>query len=253
MNLERLEAVVLDLDGVITQTEAVHARAWKATFDAFLRRRTGEGSLDPFDLEHDYKAYVDGRPRYDGVRTFLSARQLQVEEGAAEDEPGTPTVYGLGNEKHQRFLRLLEAEGVEVYPDAVEQLRRWRAKGIPTAVVSSSRNCVPVLRAAGVEDCFDVKVDGNDRELLRLRGKPAPDMFLEATRQLGVEPARSMMVEDAVVGVEAGRAAGFGRVIGVSRTDGEQARALAAHGADRVVRSLRELDAEPELRHRPQT
>lgn len=251
--MDRCLAAILDLDGVLTRTAALHARAWKRTFDAFLARRPArEGeNRAPFEIETDYRRQVDGVPRLDGVRRFLASRGITLPEGSPEDGPDADTVHGLAARKNRLFLELLKQSGVRPFPDAVEQLRRWRARGVPLAVITASRNGAAVLEAAGLRDYFDVAIDGVDAARLGLRGKPAPDVFLEAARRLGVDPAAALVVEDAIAGVEAARAGGFGRVAGVYRPresesaeTGERVKAaLRAHGADVVVTDLRELDA----------
>lgn len=235
------EAAILDLDGVLTRTATQHARAWKAMFDDFLARRSEEEGEDhrPFDVETDYLRYVDGKPRFDGVRSFLESRGIALPEGGEVDDPDQDTVHGLGMRKNEIFLDLLEREPVETFDDAVAQLRRWREQGLGTALITSSRNGRRVLAAAGLEEDFDVIVDGADAAGLGIRGKPAPDIFLHAARELGVEPGRAIVVEDAIAGVEAGRAGGFGLVVGVARYGVE---GLRAAGADVVVRDLRDLE-----------
>jgi trehalose 6-phosphate phosphatase len=235
----RYEGVILDLDGVLTRTARQHARAWKEMFDDFLARRSereGENHR-PFDVATDYVRYVDGKPRFDGVRSFLESRGIDLPEGGESDGPDRETVRGLGMRKNEIFLELLEKEPVETFDDAVEQLRRWGEQGLGTALITSSRNGRRVLAAADLEDEFDVIVDGADAERLGIRGKPAPDIFLHAAAELGVEPGRAIVVEDAISGVEAGRAGGFGLVVGVAR-NGEDG--LREAGADVVVRDLRE-------------
>lgn len=237
-----IEAVVLDMDGVITRTATLHARVWKQMFDEYLSergRREGQ-SYEPFDSGDDYARYVDGKPRYDGVRSFLQARNIELPEGSPEDPPSEETVCGLGNRKNELFHELIDHVGVEVYPDTLEQLERWKQQGIKLGVISSSRNCPEILLAAGVLDRFEVKVDGNDLARLGIEGKPAPDIFLHAASLLGVSPQRTMIVEDAFAGVQAGRAGGFAAVVGVAR-DGD-ADELKRNGADVVVRDLRDLE-----------
>lgn len=242
MSTEKLKAAILDLDGVITQTARVHARAWKRMFDAFLERRSNgaDESYEPFSVDHDYTEYVDGKPRLDGVRSFLAARGIELAEGNSGDPAGADTIHGLGNWKNEIFHDLLREQGVEVYEETVEKIRYWRSLGMKTAVVSSSKNCVPVLEAAGLRELFDVKIDGVDSEQRQLKGKPEPDIFLEAARELGVEPSSTVAVEDAPAGVQAACAAGCGLVIGVARS-GDVDR-LRRRGADRVVRDLGELE-----------
>jgi trehalose 6-phosphate phosphatase len=235
------DGVIFDLDGVVTRTARVHAAAWKRLFDAYLEARTpapGE-DLRPFAKDTDCRLYVDGKPRYDGVRSFLESRGIKLPYGSPEDDPGRETVCGLGNRKNRYFLHELEEQGVEVFATTVRLIHALRALGIKTAVVSSSKNCRGVLQAAAIGDLFDEIVDGVDSERLDLRGKPAPDIFLEAARRLGIDPVRAVVVEDAISGVEAGRKGGFGRVVGVDRAD--QADALREHGADMVVKDLQEI------------
>lgn len=232
------DAVVADMDGVITRTATVHERAWKQTFDAYMEQRsqrTGE-ALRPFSSE-DYRRFVDGKPRYDGVRDFLASRDIVLPEGDASDAPGVASVHGLGNRKNALFLRMLEQEGVEVFDDAVAAFDRWRRGGLPIAVISASRNCRPVLQSAGLLDRFDEIVDGRTAERMGLPGKPA--LMSEAARRLGVAPADAVVLEDATSGIRAGRDSGFGLIVGVDR--GGHARDLEQAGADRTVRELIEL------------
>jgi HAD superfamily hydrolase (TIGR01509 family) len=209
-------------------------------FDDFLRRRAAEGKepFQPFDTETDYKLYVDGKPRYEGVRSFLASRNIALAEGTPEDLPTADTVCGLGNRKDQLVKAAIDRGEVESYPGSVALVRWLREQGIRTAVVSSSNNCEQVLRATGILDLFEVRVDGLVATKLHLRGKPAPDTFLEAARMLGVSPARAVVVEDAIAGVQAGRAGGFGLVVGVDREGGGT---LRSQGADAVVTDLGEL------------
>jgi alpha,alpha-trehalase len=238
---DRFDAVLFDLDGVLTDTARLHAAAWKRMFDAYLAERaerTGE-PFRPFDIGADYAAYVDGKPRFDGVRDFLKGRGIALPEGAADDPPSRETVCGLGNRKNELVNETMASEGVEAYPGSVALVRELRARGMKTAVVTSSGNCETVLAAARIADLFDTRVDGNDLGELGLAGKPAPDAFLEAARRVGVDAKRAVVVEDAISGVQAGRAGGFGLVIGVARKDNAQA--LAENGADVVVNDLAEL------------
>jgi alpha,alpha-trehalase len=246
-----LRAVVLDLDGVVTRTAALHARAWTRTFDDLLAAHPElpAAARRPFDPRADYRRHIDGKPRYDGVRDFLAARGVTLPEGTPDDPPAAETVHGVGNRKNARFLALLRDEGVATYPDAVAQLRRWRRAGLRTAMVTSSRNGALVVERAGLADLFDATLDGAEAARLGLPGKPAPDTFVEAARRLGVAPAAAAVLEDAEPGVTAGRAGGFGLVVGVARDGGEggHAAALRAHGADLVVRDLHALgDLTPE-------
>lgn len=240
-----VRACLFDLDGVLTRTAAVHARAWKRTFDDFLRDRAARTGGQPveFDLVRDYDLYVDGRPRDDGTRAFLASRHIQLPEGREDDAPGAPTVHGLGRRKNELFLALLHQEGVHAFPGSVRYLRAVRGAGLPTAVVTSSNNCHEVLAAARLDDLFDARVDGQRAAAARLHGKPAPDAYLAAARDLATPPDRAAVFEDALAGVEAGRAGGFGFVVGVDRAG--QADLLARHGADRVVQDLAELLGAP--------
>ncbi|MFC0042079.1 beta-phosphoglucomutase family hydrolase [Actinomadura rayongensis] len=240
---DEVTACLFDLDGVLTRTAAVHAAAWKRMFDAYLKERserTGE-PFRPFDLRNDYATYVDGKPRADGTRSFLASRGIELPAGAPDDPPDAETVAGLGNRKNALVLALIEQDGVEVFEGSVAFVRAARAAGLKTAVVSSSANTAQVLRVTGIEDLFDARVDGVVAAERKLPGKPAPDTFLEGARELGVPAARAAVFEDALAGVEAGRAGAFGYVVGVNRVDAEHAAALAAHGADRVVDDLSEL------------
>jgi beta-phosphoglucomutase family hydrolase len=233
-----VQACLFDLDGVVTRTAVVHAAAWKETFDAFLRGRDGEG-FRPFDAVADYDEYVDGRPRADGVRTFLASRGIELPEGAPGDPPDAETVNGLGNRKNSLLLERIRTGGVEAYDSTLRYLKAVRADGLRTAVVSSSANCRDVLRAIDAEDLFDVRVDGVVAAERHLPGKPRPDTFLAAARDLGVDAKQAAVFEDALAGMDAGRAGGFGYVVGVDRVG--QTDALYAHGADVVVKDLAEL------------
>lgn len=241
MDLRDQELVIFDLDGVLTRTAAVHAAAWKEMFDRFLAelgQREGR-SFEPFDAGSDYRRHVDGKPRYDGVRDFLKARGVELPDGDPDDPPERETVCGLGNRKNRFFLRRLEHDGVEVYRDAERLVDRLKRSGVRVAIASASRNCSAVLEAAGLRDLFEAELDGVQAAALGLAGKPAPDVFLEVARQLGVDPGRAAIVEDSLAGVAAGRRGGFGCVVGVDR--GEQSAALRHAGADVVVRDLAEL------------
>lgn len=234
------DAVIFDLDGVVTDTARTHACAWKKTFDAYLEGRSGgEASFQPFDVSTDYPRYVDGKPRLDGVRDFLESRGIELPPGSPDDPPGRETVCGLGNRKNRLFRQALREEGVEVYETSVQLIRALRSEGVKTAVVSSSRNAAAVLEAADIAGLFDAKVDGVDAEQMGLEGKPSPDLFLEAAHRIGVAPERAVVVEDAVAGVSAGRKGGFGLVVGVDRAG--QAGSLREQGADFVVEDLGSL------------
>jgi beta-phosphoglucomutase family hydrolase len=236
-----ISACLFDLDGVLTQTAKVHAAAWKEMFDAYLRERseqTGE-PFRPFKIASDYVKYVDGKLRQDGVRAFLASRTISLPEGSAGDPPTALTVHGLGNRKNDLVLDLIRRRGVDVYEGSVRFVEAVRDAGLRRAVVSASKNCQAVLAAAGIEHLFEVRVDGIVAAEAGLRGKPAPDTFLAAATALGVQPAYCAVFEDAIAGVEAGRAGSFGWVVGVDR--GGQAAALRSHGADTVVSDLSEL------------
>ena len=238
---DSVRACLFDLDGVLTRTATVHAAAWKEMFDGYLRERaarTGEEFV-PFDPVADYTRYVDGKPRYDGVRSFLIARSIELPEGGSGDPPGAETVRGLGNRKNELVLRMIREGGVEVYDGSVRYLEAARAAGLRRAVVSSSANTRDVLVTAGIEGFFEARIDGVVAEREGLKGKPAPDTFLVGARALGVEPGEAAVFEDALAGVAAGRAGGFACVVGVDRVG--QAEALREHGASIVVSDLSEL------------
>ncbi|TWV55658.1 beta-phosphoglucomutase family hydrolase [Streptomyces misionensis] len=236
-----IQACLFDLDGVVTKTAVVHAAAWKETFDAFLRAQGGEGQR-PFDTVADYDEYVDGRPRADGVRAFLDSRGIRLPEGTPGDPPDALTVHGLGNRKNELLLAKIRTGGVEAYEGTLRYLSAVRAEGLRTAIVSSSANCRDVLRSVGAEHYFDVRIDGVVAAERDLPGKPHPDTFLAAAHDLGVEPSRAAVFEDALAGMDAGRAGGFGYVVGVDRVG--QSDALYAHGASVVVKDLAELGGE---------
>lgn len=234
-------ACLFDLDGVLTQTAQVHNAAWAETFDAFLRRRAAAGGepFRPYDPGSDYNKYVDGRSRADGVRTFLASRGITLPEGRPDDPPEADTVYGVGNRKNVILRKRIHTDGVLVYPGSVDYLRAAYRAGLRRAVVSASANCADVVEAAGLTSLLEVRVDGVVARERGLRGKPHPDTFLAAAELLGVPPERAAVFEDALAGVAAGRAGGFGHVVGVDRVG--QAAELRAHGADTVVRDLAEL------------
>lgn len=236
-----MTACLFDLDGVLTQTAKVHAAAWKQMFDDYLRERargTGEAFV-PFDPVREYDQYVDGKPRDDGVRAFLASRGVKLPEGDPDDTPEAQTIHGLGNRKNEIVLGLIHQQGVQPYEGSVRYVEAAQAAGLRRAVVSSSTNCREVLAAAGIEDLFEEIVDGVLAEREQLQGKPAPDTFLAGAKALGVQPACAAVFEDALAGVEAGRAGRFGFVVGVDRVG--QAEALRAHGADVVVDDLAKL------------
>ena len=235
-------ACLFDMDGVVTKTATVHAAAWKEMFDAFLRdyaKQTGTPFV-PFDPGADYDAYVDGKPRLDGTRSFLAARGINLPEGKPDDPAGAPTIYGLSNRKNDLVLAMFAAGGVEVYPDTVRYIRSAKNDfDLKTAIVSSSANTKQVLDGVGLSDLFDVRIDGVVATERGLKGKPAPDTYLAAAAALGVTPAQAAVFEDALAGVEAGRAGNFALVVGVDRVG--QAAALREHGADIAVQDLTEL------------
>ncbi len=233
----RYEAVLFDLDGVLTATARLHAAAWTRLFDDYLEQRAAARG-EPFRRfePRDYTQFVDGRPRYDGVRTFLASRGITLPDGAPDDAPGRETVCGLGNRKNALFFEILGIEGVDAIAGTVAVVRHLRRHGVRTAVVSSSRSCAAILDAAGIAGLFELQVDGVVAGQLGLAGKPAPDTFLHAARALGVDPSRAVVVEDAIAGVAAGRAGGFALVAGIDRAGA--AGDLARAGADLVVTDL---------------
>jgi beta-phosphoglucomutase family hydrolase len=233
-------AFALDLDGVITNTAAVHAAAWKQLFDELLERRAAGRPWQPFDSDREYRAYVDGKPRRAGLRDFLAARGISIPEGGPGDRGDADTIHALAERKNDYVLERIERDGVQVYGDAVTLLRKARSLGVRTAVVTASENSGPVLAAAGITELLDARVDGREIARLGLRGKPAADSFVEAARRLGTPVARTAAFEDAIAGVQAARDGGFGLVIGVDRDD--HATALRENGADHVVSSLDEIE-----------
>jgi beta-phosphoglucomutase family hydrolase len=238
---DRYDAVLFDLDGVITDTANLHAACWKQMFDEYLRKRAAQRgeAFRPFDLTSDYRLYVDGKPRFDGVRDFLASRGIQLPEGSRSDPPQAETVGGLGNRKNELVNGVIEEIGVEPYPGSVALIHQLREEGFRIAVVTSSQNCTAVLKAAKLDALFEVRVDGNTIHAQNLAGKPAPDTFLTAARLLGVEPARAVVIEDAISGVRAGSNGNFGLVIGVARKS--NAKELQQQGAHVVVKDLSEL------------
>ncbi len=235
MDWTNYRAALFDLDGVLTPTTDIHMLAWSQMFNDFL---TGVGHTEPY-TEDDYFTYVDGKPRYEGVASFLASRGIVLPAGDASDAAITDTVAGLGNRKNEYFNRVLARDGIDPYPGSLRLVEALAARGMPMAVVSSSRNAEAVLAASGLADYFDTVVDGTTSLSLRLAGKPEPDGFLHAARTLGVEPVRAVVLEDALSGVAAGQAGGFGLVIGIDRGAGSEA--LLDAGADLVVQDCEEL------------
>ncbi|HEX5062478.1 MAG TPA: HAD-IA family hydrolase [Kofleriaceae bacterium] len=240
IDLAIYRAFALDLDGVVTNTAAVHAAAWKQLFDELLERRAAGRTWLPFDSDREYRAYVDGKPRRDGLRGFLAARGISIPEGTPGDSADAETIHALAKRKNKYVHERIARDGVQVYGDAVALLRRARASGVRTAVVTASENGGPVLAAARITGLFDARVDGLEIARLGLRGKPASDSFVEAARRLGVPVARTAVFEDAIAGVQAARAGRFGLVIGIDRNG--HGEALRESGADHVVSSLDEIE-----------
>jgi beta-phosphoglucomutase family hydrolase len=238
---DKITACLFDMDGVVTRTAVVHDAAWKQMFDDFLRKRASQDGekFVPFDPVHDYDEYVDGKPRLDGTRAFLESRSISLPEGSPDDPAGAPTIWGLSNRKNDLVLDVLARDGVEVYDGSRRYLTAVRAAGLRTAIVSSSANTAQVLEAGGISQEFDVRVDAQVATAKGLHGKPAPDTYLEAARELGVAAAQAAVFEDALAGVAAGRAGQFGYVVGVDRVG--QAAELRQHGADVVVPDLGDL------------
>jgi beta-phosphoglucomutase family hydrolase len=238
---DEVTALLFDLDGVLTSTATVHATAWKEAFDGLLRGLADSGgpAFRPFDAGRDYADHVDGRTRLDGVRGFLGSRGIDLPEGDDDDPAGAHTVHGVGRRKQELLMKVVDRDGVQPYPGAVRYLRAARDAGFARAVVSSSENCAAFLDSAGLTDLLQVRVDGVTAHEKGLRGKPAPDMFLAAAEELGVSADHAAVFEDALAGVEAGRAGGFAWVVGVNRAD--QAEALTEHGASVVVDDIGDL------------
>ncbi len=228
-------ACLFDMDGVLTRTATLHAAAWKQMFDEFLTAR----DLRPFELPRDYTQYVDGKPRLDGTRAFLASREITVPDGEEDDPSGVQTVWGLSNRKNDLVQSAIDRGEVEVYPGTLRYLQAARDAGLACAVVTSSANAAAILNSTGLADSFTARIDGNEAAARHLPGKPAPDTFLAAAHDLGVAPAQAAVFEDALAGVTAGRAGGFGFVVGVDRAD--QADELRARGADIVVTDLADL------------
>lgn len=235
------DAVIFDLDGVIIQSVKLHARAWKKLFDEFLmnfEKKSGV-SYKPFDIVKDYKIYLDGKPRYAGIESFLKSRQIDLEYGKPENLPSQNTICGLGNRKNIIFQNLLKKEGVKVYDISINFLYSLRKTGYKTAIVSSSKNCKAILKQLGISDLFDIIIDGIRSEQENIRGKPQPDIFLVAIHDLNVKPERTMVIDDALAGVLAGYRSGARCVVGVNRDDQESS--LRKFGANQVVSELNEI------------
>ncbi|MFW6129421.1 MAG: trehalose-phosphatase [Candidatus Aminicenantaceae bacterium] len=237
------DAVLFDLDGVITQTATIHAKVWKKMFDRFLKEKQ-EKNFQPFDEQSDYNKYVDGKPRYDGVQSFLQSRGISLPWGKPEDAPGKETIYSLGNAKNNMFHDYLKTHKVKVFHSSVELIHKLKKAGFKTAIISSSKNCQAVLKSAGIAGLFDAKVDGVDSAQLNLKGKPHPDIFLKAAKKCNVEPKRAVVIEDAQAGVEAGKKGNFGCVIGVDRKG--QPEDLRQKGADCLVNDLSRISISEE-------
>jgi len=238
---DAFQAVIFDLDGVVTDTAGLHCASWKKMFDSFLEKkgRHENKSFASFDEKSDYLEHVDGKPRYEGVADFLASRNIQIPQGNIEDSPEKETIYGLGNRKNEIFTEMLDAGEVKVFDSTITLIKKLRRNNVKTAIISSSKNCRKVLEAAGISDLFDARVDGIDSEELGLKGKPEPDIFIHAAKELSVEPEKAVVVEDAQSGVKAGQRGGFGCVVGVNRTG--QAEALRRSGADTVVSDLADI------------
>jgi beta-phosphoglucomutase family hydrolase len=238
---EKVRACLFDMDGVLTDTASVHTKAWKAMFDAFLSQRaeqTGEKFV-PFDAAADYRTYVDGKKREDGVRSFLESRGIELPEGGPDDSGDAETIHGLGTRKNDMFQKVLEKDGVAVFDGSRRYLEAAAAAGLGIAVVSASANTPEVLKITGLDRFIQHRVDGNTLREEHLPGKPAPDSFLRGAELCGVEPDNAVVFEDALAGVAAGRAGNFGYVVGVDRVG--QAEDLRKNGADVVVTDLAEL------------
>ena len=239
-----IKAAIIDLDGVVTKTAVLHSKAWEKTFEQYNFRRNHEGkeAFKPYDPEVDYPKYIDGIPRYEGVEQFLKSRNIELPKGLSTDNIKEETVCGLGNLKNKLYLELIEKEGVTVFEENVAQIKAWKQQGIKTAIISSSKNCQMILKKAGLEDLFQVRVDGIVSEKKNIPGKPAPDIFLQAAEELGAEPQESLIVEDAQAGVEAGKKGNFRLVIGIENASNSED--LLKKGADVVVGNLQELNIE---------
>jgi alpha,alpha-trehalase len=236
-----LDALIFDLDGVVTRTASLHMKAWEQMFVPFLEQFRSETGRDVelYRGKEDYLKYIDGIPRYDGVKNLLESRGIQLPYGNPDDEPGKHTISGLGNRKNRIFLELINKDKIHVFEDTITKIKLWRIQGLKTAVISSSKNCRAILKTAEIENLFDVRIDGLDSEQQNIPGKPAPDIFLEAAEQLQTPPSRCAVFEDAVSGIKAGKAGNFKYVIGVARKSSEKE--LYENGADLVIKNFNEL------------
>src|SRR5688572_29330639 len=233
----KIQALIFDLDGVVTPTAEIHALAWKKMFDAYLQKKGFQDGKNypPMDLATDYPQYLDGISRYQGIRNFLRSRNINLPEGTPEDDPVTETISGLGNLKNQYFRDVLAKDGIQAYPDTINFIQEQKAAGRRIAIISASKNCQAVLEAAKVEALFEVRIDGLVAEERHLKSKPAPDVFLEAARKLQVPPDQAAIFEDARAGVKAGKAGGFGLVVGINRKAASETEFLLKNGADLVI------------------
>lgn len=239
-----LQAAIFDLDGVVTKTANLHSKAWGMTFEKYNSRRKQEGKrgFEPYDPRVDYPGYIDGIPRYEGVERFLTSRNIELPKGTPQDDENTETIYGLGNLKNSLYLELIETEGVTLLDKNVDMIKNWKKMGLKTAIISSSKNCKMILEKAGLEDLFEVRIDGVTSEEKNIPGKPAPDIFLKAAEELGVKPGETLIVEDAQAGVEAGKKGNFRLVIGIINASSEKD--LLDAGADIAVNDLQEVELE---------
>ncbi|MEA2016098.1 MAG: beta-phosphoglucomutase family hydrolase [Actinomycetota bacterium] len=237
-------AIIFDLDGVITRTAKIHAKAWKIVFDRFLEKKGQEKNCKykKFSYENDYLSYVDGKPRCEGTLSFLESRNIRIPEGSPSDTADMETICGLSNRKNKVFLKVIQKEGVEVFESTITLIKDLRTSGIRVGVASSSKNCKSILKSAGIENYFETRVDGVVSEKFGLKGKPEGDIFVKAAENLGAVPGDSVIVEDAVSGVQAGKNGKFGLVIGVAR--GDNASELLENGADVVLKSFKGVTAQ---------
>lgn len=240
MKKNRIKAIIFDLDGVLTQTQHVHFKAWKTAFDQFLQTVDDENADRRPMTEEDYVLLVDGKPRYEGVKSFLESRKTSLPYGNPQDSPEKKTVCGLGNKKNELFNEYINRGGVKKYNPAIEKLRKWYTQGFKTAIVSSSKNCLQIIKQVGIADLFDTRVDGKIAAERKLKGKPNPDIFIEAAKEIAVAPEEAVVFEDAISGVQAGQKGHFGLVVGVNRSDNEEA--LLNEGADIIINSFDEID-----------